>query len=330
MAGVMDSIGMKEVNNSVDVDDKYNTYGRDMFAMESGQRGGPSVGYLQDAKRLSNFELKLYSPVTSVIRNGANITGVAVNGTIINAKNVVLSAGVWNTVALLFASGIGPTSELTTAASIDYTTYPEEDWIINNAVGANLHDNPTAPVSFTYNNTDALPYYNITGFYDGSSYVKADADLLFSQRAGPLTIVPRILCGWIKVPYPTDASKYMDIQIICSAPDTEAGSFSCQFNLNEGNLSRGRIGLNSNGTLKFADGSGPWLTDPEGLDIELYSLALQKFVDGASKYPGLSVTAPTPGSLEHYREYLGKAGNETNNRKCQTPRKLDYSKPANS
>ncbi|EFX02560.1 cellobiose dehydrogenase [Grosmannia clavigera kw1407] len=313
MSNVLSSIGLNEVNNTVDVDNKYNTFGRDMFAQAGGQRGGPSVGYLQDAKRHPNFTLKLYSPVTRVVRTGSQITGVYVNGTIIKAKNVVLSAGVWNTPALLFASGIGPVSELITAAAIGYTPYEQNEWIINNAVGANLHDNPTGLVSFTYNDTKALPYYNITGFYDGSNYIKADADLLFSQRAGPLTIVPRILCGWIKVAYPLDTSKYMNIQVICSSPNVEDGSFQCQFNLNEGALSRGRITLNTTGTLSFADGAGPWLTDPNGLDVELYAQALERFVNGSSKYPGLTVTDPVPGTIQSYREWLGEHANKTNN-----------------
>lgn len=315
MSEVLTTIGLREVNNTVDVDDKYNTFGRDMFAQSGGQRGGPSVGYLQDAKRLSTFTLGLYSPVTRVVRTGNQIKGVYVNGTTINAKNVVLSAGVWNTAALLFASGIGPASELTTAASIGYTPYAKNEWIINSAVGANLHDNPTALVSFTYDKADALPYYNITGFYDGSNYVKDDADLLFSQRAGPLSVVPRILGGWMKVVYPDDKTKYMNIQIICSAPNAENGSFTCQFNLNEGALSRGRITLNTNGTLSFADGAGPWLTDAAGLDVELYAMALQRFVNGSSKYPGLTVTDPVPGTLQSYHEWLGKNANKTNNRK---------------
>jgi glycerol-3-phosphate dehydrogenase len=65
----------------------------------------------------------MFSPVTSVIRNGAQITGVEVNGTVINAKAVVLSTGVWNTPSILVASGIGPVSELTTAKNIGFTKY---------------------------------------------------------------------------------------------------------------------------------------------------------------------------------------------------------------
>lgn len=120
-----------------DVNDKYDNFGRDVFAAQGGQRGGPLVGYLQDAKKLPNFTLKINSPVTSVIRTGSKITGVEVNGTVISAKNVVLSAGVWNTPSILFASGIGPKSELTKAKNISFTKYEENDWIINDGVGAN-------------------------------------------------------------------------------------------------------------------------------------------------------------------------------------------------
>ncbi|KAJ8067286.1 hypothetical protein OCU04_004645 [Sclerotinia nivalis] len=142
MGSVFESIGVTEVNTTTDVDEKYNTYGRDVFAAVGGQRGGPLLGYLQDAKKLPNFTLKMNSPVTSVIRTGSKITGVEVNGTVITAKNVVLSAGAWNTPSILFASGIGPVSELTTAANINFTQYKKKDWIINNGVGANREYNP--------------------------------------------------------------------------------------------------------------------------------------------------------------------------------------------
>lgn len=136
MGSVFESIGVTEVDPLTDVNDKYNNYARDVFASQGGQRGGPLIGYLQDAKKLPNFTLKMYSPVTSLVRTGGKITGVKVNGTIVAAKNVILSAGV-NTVSLLLASAIGPESQLKYAAEIGFTTYAEKDWIINDGVGSN-------------------------------------------------------------------------------------------------------------------------------------------------------------------------------------------------
>lgn len=137
MGSVFETIGVTEVDPLTDVNDKYNNYARDVFASQGGQRGGPLIGYLQAAKKLPNFTLKMYSPVTSLVRTGGKITGVKVNGTIVAAKNVVLSAGVWNTPSIMFASGIGPESVLKTAVETSFTTYAEKDWIRNDAAGCN-------------------------------------------------------------------------------------------------------------------------------------------------------------------------------------------------
>ncbi|ESZ92408.1 cellobiose dehydrogenase [Sclerotinia borealis F-4128] len=311
MGSVLESIGITEVDSLTDVDDKYNTYGRDVFAAIGGQRGGPLVGYLQDAKKLPNFTLKMYSPVTSVIRNGSKITGVEVNGTVITAKTVVLSAGVWNTPSILFASGIGPVSELSFAKKIGFTKYEENDWIINDGVGANLHDNPQTTVNIQYSNSSELPFYGLSGVLTGN-VSKTDADDLYHHRAGPLSGPGRLLTGWINVPYPNDTSKYMTVQTICSRPTAVNGSFVCQFNLNEGLLSRGRVALGTGGNLVFSDGVGPWLTN--SLDTELYATALKRFVDGVNAYPGLNVTTPAgTHDLPYYISYLNETARVSNN-----------------
>ncbi|CAD6444578.1 077e612e-0d67-4046-bbe9-45751a8e31cc [Sclerotinia trifoliorum] len=312
MGSVFESIGIKEVNTTTDVDSKYNTYGRDVFAAVGGQRGGPLLGYLQGAKKLKNFTLKMHSPVTSVVRTGSKITGVEVNGTVITAKNVVLSAGAWNTPSLLFASGIGPEAQLTTAASINFTQYQKKDWIINNGVGANLHDNPQMSITFQYKNSSEIPFYSLSGVLTGTNVIKADADDLYYRRTGPLAANGRELTGWINVPYPNDATKSMTAQTICSRPTAVNGSFTCQFNLNEGLLSRGSVALGKDGNLVFGEGVGPWLTN--SLDIELYATALKKFVDAANAYPGLNVTSPAgTHDLSFYTSFVNQTGKVGNN-----------------
>ncbi|RAL65913.1 hypothetical protein DID88_005575 [Monilinia fructigena] len=273
MGSVLKSIGITEVDTITDVNDKYDNYGRDVFAAQGGQRGGPLVGYLQDAKKLPNFTLKMNSPVTSVIRTGSKITGVEVNGTVISAKNVVLSAGVWNTPSILMKRMIG----LSTTVS-----------------GANLHDNPQTSITFQYSNSSEIPFYSLSGALTGDVN-KADADDLYLRRTGPLTSPGRELTGWIKVPYPNDASKSMTIQTICSRPTSVDGNFNCQFCLNEGLLSR-----------------GPWLTN--SLDTELYATALKRFIDGANAYPGLNVTAPAAlTTCPYYISYLNQNAKVSNN-----------------
>ncbi|RDW65183.1 hypothetical protein BP5796_09875 [Coleophoma crateriformis] len=311
MGSVLKTIGLAEVNTTQSVNSKYNTFGRDVYASADGLRGGPLVGYLQDAKKLPNFTLKMYSTVESVVRNGSKITGVQVNGTVVTANSVVLSAGVWNTVALLFASGIGPEEHLQTAAAINYTSYTKDEWILNNAVGGNLHDNPQTNVAFTYNETDALPAYSLAGALTGANVSKHDADMLFYNHSGPLTNTGRQLVAWITVD-DKKSSTEMTAQTICSNPTSINGTFNCQFNLNEGLLSRGRIGLGSDGNLTFADGVGPWLTNT--LDVQHYAKALRKFIVGSRANPGLNVTSPTGlSSLKDYEQWLSTNAKKSNN-----------------
>ncbi|KAL1311442.1 hypothetical protein AAFC00_001602 [Neodothiora populina] len=306
MGSVLETAGLKEVNTSQDVDEKYNTYGRDVYAAADGLRGGPLVGYLQDARKLPNFTLKMYSHVDYVVRDGSKATGVSVNGTVITADAVVLSAGVWNTPSILFASGIGPESELTTAASIGFTNYPKSEWIFNERVGKNLHDNPQTNYIITYNDTDALPAFYDSEIFYGYNVSKTYKDDLYLNHAGPLTGTGRQLVTWITV---EDSGVEMTCQAICSTPTTTNGTFNCQFNLNEGLLSRGSIGLGTDGNLVFKEGVGPWLTN--STDVKMYALGLQRFVDAITSYPGLSTSTVPIGDLASYEAHLkaNKAGN---------------------
>ncbi|KAM3089186.1 hypothetical protein ACMFMG_000797 [Clarireedia jacksonii] len=310
MGDVLKGIGMKEVDTIANGDAKYNTFGRDVYAAKDGLRGGPLVGYLPDAKKLSSFTLKMYSTVESLERTGNTITGVKVNGTTITSKTVVLSAGVWNTPALLFASGIGPESVLRTALASNYTSYAEEDWIINDGVGMNLHDNPQANLMLTYNDTNALPFFSLSGALTGVNMNKADKDNLFYHSAGPLTGTGRQLSAWITV-NDTDSTTQMTAQAICSTPTAVNGTFACQFNLNEGLLSRGSIVLNSTGYLQYGAGVGPWLTNP--LDVKLFALALQRFMNATALYPGLNVTTLPVGDLASYEAFLKAHASVSNN-----------------
>lgn len=304
---------MTEVNTTANGDAKYNTYGRDVYAAKDGLRGGPLVGYLQDAKKLPNFTLKMFSVVESLKRTGSRITGVKVNGTTITAKNVVLSAGVWNTPSILFASGIGPKSELSTAASINFTSHGKKTWIINEAVGKNLHDNPQTNIQLTYNDSAALPFYSSSGMLAGVNVSKSDSDMLYYNHSGPLTNTGRQLVGWITVDDKQSKNPTpMTVQTICSTPTSVNGSFSCQFNLNEGLLSRGAITLGTDGNMAFADGVGPWLTDSH--DIKMYAKAMDRFVTAALAYPGLNVTSPPAGDLASYETYLSTNAKRSNNR----------------
>jgi len=318
MTPVLTSIGMKEVDTTTAVDSKYNTFGRQIHAASEGFRGGPLVGYLQDAKKLPNFTLRLGDAVEHVVHSPddpARMIGVSVKGNTITAPTVVLSAGVWNTVSLLFTSGVGPAAELRTASDGDITPYTSpSSWIVNDAVGQELHDNPPTSVGMAWHKPDELPAFDPSGLFTGRNINKEYADMLFHNRSGPYTGTGRQLVGWLPATDPKNSSLEMVIQIICSTPSFN-GSIGCQFNLNEGALSRASITLDRSGRLAFggSDG-GPWLTDPR--DLRVYAVALKTFLEGVSKYPGISVTKPRIPSgspLEDYEDWLQVNAAHSNN-----------------
>ncbi|TKX23117.1 GMC oxidoreductase-like protein 6 [Elsinoe australis] len=317
MRPVFEGLGFAEVDTNVNVDAKYNTFGRDIFAVKDGLRGGPVVGYLQDAKRLPNFTLMMWSRVDAVIRDPSNpalATGVQVNGTTITGRNVVLAAGAWNTPTLMFRSGIGPREELITALATEYTTVPENQWVVNPGVGRNMHDHPTTGVTITYNDTAALPNNDLSGLWNGT-IPRQDAEDLLLRRIGRLTNFGRQQAAWLPVQDPASPDLEMIVQIICSTPTTTAGSFQCQFNLNEGTLSRGGITIQSNGTIGPLVGRGPWLNDEQGKDLELYIIAIEKFVNAIRSTPGFNVTTPANNvtSRDGFRQYLLNTAVRTNN-----------------
>ncbi|PNS19707.1 Cellobiose dehydrogenase [Sphaceloma murrayae] len=314
---VWEGLNFTEVDTNVDVDAKYNTFGRDIFAVKDGLRGGPVVGYLQDAKRLPNFTLRPFSRVEAIMRDSrrpAAATGVRVNGTFIRGRNVVLAAGAWNTPTLLYRSGVGPEEELNTALSTGYTTVPKDQWVVNARVGRNLHDHPSTQVTIRFANASALPNNDLSGLFNGS-LPRAELEEFLLRRSGRLTNFGRQQAAWLPIQDPADPDLEMIVQLICSTPTTIAGTFNCQFNLNEGMLTRGGITITPSGAIDNLGGSGPWLNDPEGKDLQLYTLAIQKFVDGVRSTPGFTVVTPASNvtTFEDFKAHLERNARRTNN-----------------
>ncbi|KAF4548552.1 GMC oxidoreductase-like protein 8 [Elsinoe fawcettii] len=314
---VFEGLGFKEVDTNVDVDEKYNTFGRDIFAVKHGLRGGPVVGYLQDAKKLPNFTLLLYSRVDAIVRNPRRpsvATGVSINGTTITGRNIVVAAGAWNTPTLLLRSGIGPREELVNSQNARYTSVTEDRWIVNQGVGRNLHDHPSTSVTFIADDPSRLPNNDLSGIFNGTVARKDAEDLLF-RRSGRLTNFGRQQAAWLAVEDPTNSEHEVVIQLICSTPTTIAGRSQCQFNLNEGILSRGGVTILNNGTVANLGGTGPWLSDPEGKDLELYTIGLERFVSSARQVPGLSIAAPLGNATSRadFRQYILDTARRTNN-----------------
>ncbi|KFY56755.1 hypothetical protein V496_06654 [Pseudogymnoascus sp. VKM F-4515 (FW-2607)] len=183
---IVDSLGFADVKINESNDNKHDVFGRPVYGYEHGQRAGPVPTYLQDALKLPNFHLQSGTRAVRVQRTGNAATGVwvLINGveTLIplsNTGRVVISAGAIATPGFLMFSGIGPAAELTRlSAAGKLGNLTQEDWISNDAVGANLFDNPNTFIE--------LSSPSITAFspsYDNPA--PADSALYLDHRSGP-------------------------------------------------------------------------------------------------------------------------------------------------
>ena len=99
---ILKPLGYSNITINSNVNWKDHAYGHPAYNFKNGKRMGPVPTYLQTAKARSNFRLVQYVYVKSVVRNGAQITGVQTNDTSlgpngfipVTAKGrVILSAG---------------------------------------------------------------------------------------------------------------------------------------------------------------------------------------------------------------------------------------------
>jgi cellobiose dehydrogenase (acceptor) len=123
----------------------------------NGKRGGPVASYLRTAKVRPNYTYKGRVKVSSVVRNGPQITGVRTNDTSLGPNGIVpltpkgrviLSAGSFGSPRILFQSGIGPTDMIQLVqqnAGASGNLPPKQDWI-NLPVGENVSDAPYVDV----------------------------------------------------------------------------------------------------------------------------------------------------------------------------------------
>ncbi|PPK63928.1 choline dehydrogenase [Actinokineospora auranticolor] len=106
-----------------------------------GIRHNAALVYLSDVDDRPNLEIRAGTEVHSVVVQGNRATGVRLtSGEVIPARQVVLSAGSYNTPTILMRSGIGPAEHLKDVG-IDVV-------VDNPAVGANLKEHPTTAVVY--------------------------------------------------------------------------------------------------------------------------------------------------------------------------------------
>lgn len=296
MLTVMGFNQLSDVNDlSAVAEDRASTFGRQAYVTKDGQRGGPMVSYLKDARKLPNFKLQLHMKIINLIRDGDTIIGLkaSYNGQNVTytAKNVVLAAGVFNTAKILFKSGIGPKKVLTTLSDARKILVPAQEWILNEAIGKNVHDNPS--FEFKFLSPEVISLNHSLPFEAPS---KADQEQFLKTHSGPLTTPENVGVFWLKQARP-DGQGDMYIYGTCGADYPYRqwhNRWMCKFSLNEGAESRGEFIIDPVTDKVGFLTNGPWSTSQ--IDVETHAAAIVSFRNGIEKFNNqggnLTITFP--------------------------------------
>ncbi len=132
-------------------------YGAGLYQVtcRDGRRRSTAVSYLNPIRQRANLTVQTHARVTRIVVEDGRATGVEVNGSIVPAKEVILSAGAINSPRLLMLSGIGASDELSALGIKPVHNLP--------GVGKNLHDHICTNVHvqtkdrITYDGQDKFP-----------------------------------------------------------------------------------------------------------------------------------------------------------------------------
>ena len=127
------------------------------FNMRGGRRISAAVAFLGPARSRANLTIRAGTTARRVLFSGARATGVEIEtaGTrsVLEAREIILSAGAIGSPQLLLLSGIGPADELATLGIASIADLP--------GVGKNLRNHPLAAVSWhvsdRYRSPEELP-----------------------------------------------------------------------------------------------------------------------------------------------------------------------------
>lgn len=195
---LVDGLGFKNVDINAQANDKTQVFGRPVFDYANGQRGGPTITYLQSALLKSNFKLQTGVQVLRVERNGNQATGVTamVNGVqktiaVTGSGSVILSSGAIQSPSLLMHSGIGDPAVLTRLQQAGKLSanMNAKSWVNSTAIGMGLFDNPN-----TFIELQGPTIQSYTYSYD--SPPQGDKDLYLQQRSGPYTFASETSVFW--------------------------------------------------------------------------------------------------------------------------------------
>ncbi|KAJ7182657.1 cellobiose dehydrogenase [Mycena crocata] len=292
--------GYRNVTINDQPNSKDHIYGYSAYDFLNGKRGGPVATYLQTAMGRKNFQMKMFTNVLNVVRNGSQITGVKTNDTGVaggfyplNPKGrVILSAGSYGSARILFQSGIGPTDMINLVAN-DPTAGPNlppsSQWI-NLPVGFNVSDNPSINLVFTHPSVNS--YGNWANVF--TSPPAADSAQYLASQSGILAQASPRLNFWSALGGTDGVTRWMQGTVrpgaasFPSTPFNQTQMFTITVYLSTGIKSRGRLGINA--ALNAVPLVNPWLVDAG--DRAALIQGLKNVVSTIPQVPGLTMIMP--------------------------------------
>ncbi|KAG8687354.1 hypothetical protein FRC12_017219 [Ceratobasidium sp. 428] len=295
--------GYQETTINSNPNAKDHVFGNPAYYTVGGRRNGPMGTYLKTAKARSNFKLMMYTKVLSVVRNGAQITGVQTNNTAIGGNGiipltsskgrVIMAAGAFGTSKLLFQSGIGPSDMLTIAAGNAATAkyMPPSSQYINLPVGMNVKDNPSVNMVFTHPTVD--DYDNWAPIW--SNPRPADANQYVSKQAGVFAASSPRSNFWSvyggsdgKTRYVQGTAHPGSCCFTPTYPYNTSAQFTITMYLSTGLTSVGRIGIDASMRSRIL--TNPWLTD--SADKAVLVKAITDMLSTYKQVPNLQLISP--------------------------------------
>lgn len=150
--------------------------GRYQFTMRDGMRCSAATAFLHPALDRPNLEVITHAHADSVIFDGSRATGVAIDRAsedmVLRAdREVIISAGAYNSPKILMLSGVGPADELIALSIAPVADLP---------VGHNLQDHPIVPLIYLTTEESLAPAFS-------PENVRTNMELLQHHGTGPLT-----------------------------------------------------------------------------------------------------------------------------------------------
>ncbi|KLO12879.1 FAD/NAD(P)-binding domain-containing protein [Schizopora paradoxa] len=255
------------------------------------------------ASERRNFRMVTHTMVTSLARNGSTIVGVHTNNTALGSDGfipvgpdtrVVLSAGVFGTSRILFASGIGPLDMIQFVLENPKTAslVPPASDFIDLPVGMNVQDNPSIDLVFIHPSIDS--YGNWTDVWQSPR--PADVAQYLKNQSGVLAMSPPKTSFWQAFSTEDGSTRFLQYAarpgfnsskgLLSNDFFNTSQAFTITVALSTGAVSRGRIGLTST-ALNAGVLVNPWLSDSS--DVEILDAAVQQMIASPSLVENLTL-----------------------------------------